>query len=135
MLRGFGVHALGPVEGFCHAAADILLAHMLVKFSLMHSHRRLFPCPTKNELSSGFVHAVGKILQRLQAGGIDGCHIAESKNNDRRQIGQTIYDRIDFVGCAKQEGAMDSEDADVSRNFLVLQDMNMPLANVLGGYL
>jgi hypothetical protein len=85
---------------------------MLVKFSLMHSHRRLFPCPTKNELSSGFVHAVGKILQCLQARGIDGCHIAEPKNNNRRQIGQAIYDHIDFVGCAKQEGAVDSEDAD-----------------------
>ena len=89
-LRGFGVQISGPVEGFGHAAANILRAHMLVKFSLMHSHRRLFPCPTKNELSPGFVHVVGKILQCLQARGIDGCHIAEPKNNNRRQIGQTI---------------------------------------------
>ncbi len=88
---------MGPVEGFGHTAADILLSDVLVKFSLMHSHRRLFPCPTKYELSPGCVHAVGKILQCLQAGGIDSCHIAKPKNNDRRQIGQTIYDHIDLV--------------------------------------
>ena len=84
--RGFGVQISGPVEGFGYAAANILRSHMLVKFSLMHSHRRLFPCPTRNELSSGLVHAVGKILPRLQARGIDGCHIAEPKNNNRVSV-------------------------------------------------
>ena len=78
--------------------ADVLPAHMLVKFRLLHPHRWLFPCPTKNELPSGFAHPVGKILQRLQASGIDGRHIPESKNNDGREMGQTIDDHIDFVG-------------------------------------
>src|SRR5713101_48131 len=68
---------LWPGRGLGHAAANILFAHMLVKFSLMHSHRRLFPRPAKSELSSGFVHAVGKVLQCLQARRIDGGHIAQ----------------------------------------------------------
>jgi hypothetical protein len=38
------------------------------------------------------VHAVGKLLQRLQASGIDGCHIAESKNNERRQFWSRFCD-------------------------------------------
>ena len=134
-LRGFGAQISGPVEGFGHTAADILRSHMLVKFSLMHSHRRLLPCSTKNELSSGFVHAVGKILQCLKASGIDSSHIPKSQNNDGWEIGQARDNCIDFVGCAKQEGAVDSEDADVGRDFFVLQDMNMPFTNVLGGRL
>jgi hypothetical protein len=101
---------------------------MLVKFRLMHPHLWLFSRSTKNELPTGFVHPVGKILQCLQAGGIDGGHIAESENNDGRQMGQTIDHHIDLVGCAKQERAVDPEDADVSRNFFVLQDMNVPLS-------
>ena len=39
-LRGFGVQISGPVEGFGHAAANILLAYMLVKFSFVHSGLR-----------------------------------------------------------------------------------------------
>ena len=80
------------------------------------------------------MHAVSKILQRLQTSGVDGCHVAESENNDRRWIGQTIDYRIDFVRCAKQKGAMDPEDADVSRNLFMLQDMNMPLTDIFGGH-
>src|ERR1022692_4747955 len=134
LLRGFGVQISGPVEGVSHTSADILLAHMLVKFSLMHSHLRLFPCPTKNELSPGFVHAVGKILQCLKASGIDCSHVPESQNNDGWEIGKARDYRVDLVSCAKQEGAVDPEDADVIRNFFVLQDMHMPLANVLGRF-
>ena len=68
--------------------------------------------------------------KRLQTSGIDGRHVAESENNDWRQIGQTIDDRIEFVGCAKQKRAMDPENADVSRNLFVLQDMNMPFTRI-----
>src|SRR5712691_3756879 len=53
---------------------------------------------------------------------------------DRRQIRQTVHNDIEFVGCAKQEGAVDPEDADIGRNFFVLQDMNMSLTNVFGGH-
>ncbi len=97
-LHHFGVQFPGSIEGFCHTQADVFLSHMGVKFSLMEPFRRLFSRATKNELSAGFVHLVGKILQRLQAGGVDGRHIAESQNNDRREIRQTRNNRIDFIG-------------------------------------
>src|SRR5258708_37239517 len=104
-LRGFGAQISGPVEGFGHTAADILRSHMLVKFSLMHSHRLLLPCSTKNELSSGFLLAVGKILQCLKASGIDSSHIPRPQNNDGWQIGQARDTYMDFVGCADTEQA------------------------------
>jgi len=50
-LGGLGPQIPGPVESICHALADVLLADMLVEFSVTHSFRRLFPCPAKNELS------------------------------------------------------------------------------------
>jgi hypothetical protein len=65
LLRPLGAQDLRTFEGIRHAPANILVADMLVKFSLAHSQRRLFPGTTKDELSSGFVHAVGKIFERL----------------------------------------------------------------------
>src|ERR1035441_5298184 len=38
LLRHLRVHDLSPIESVRHAVADVLLAHMLVKFSVMHSH-------------------------------------------------------------------------------------------------
>src|SRR5579864_2295774 len=106
---------------------------MLVKLSLMHSERGLFPGTAQNELPSGFAHAVRKILQCLQTRRIDGRHVSKPQNNDRREIGQARDNRVDLVGRAKQERPVDSEDADVSRDFLVLQDMYMSFVNVLCG--
>lgn len=57
---------------------------MLVKFSFVHSQRGLFPGSAQNELPARLVHAIGKILQRLQASGIYGGHIPEPKNDDGR---------------------------------------------------
>ena len=56
--------------------------------------------------------------------------LAEPKNNDRRQIRQAIYDHIEFVSCAEQEGTMDPEDADVRWDFFVLQNMHLALTNI-----
>ena len=39
--------------------------------------------------------------------------------------------RIDLVRGAEQEGPVDSEDADIGRNLLVLQDVHVAFLNVL----
>src|SRR5579864_3071586 len=128
---GIGQQDPGAFEGVGYAPANILLAHMLVKLSLTHSQRRLFPGPAKNELPARFTHAVGKVFQRLETRGINRRHVSQSQDNDRREMWQTRDDRIDLVRSAEQEGPVDSEDADIGRNLLVLQDVDVAFSNVL----
>src|SRR5258708_9387276 len=64
LLRKLGIKAPGPIEGLGHAAADILLSDMLMKFSLIHPLRGLFSGSAKNKLFPGFMHTIGKILDR-----------------------------------------------------------------------
>jgi len=104
---------------------------MLVELGLAHSQCRLLSCSAENKLSPGLVDAIGKILERLQTGGIDGSHVAKPENNDRRQVRQAIHNDIDFVSCTKQEWPMDPENADVSGNFFMLEDVDVLLPNVL----
>ncbi len=58
---------------------------MLFEFSLLHQARGLLPRAAQNQSPAGGVHGVGKIFESLQAGGVDGGHIAEAKDDDRRQ--------------------------------------------------
>src|SRR6266567_169476 len=62
LFCGLGIQVLGSFQRFGHTTADILRSDMFVEFGLMHSLRWLLPCPTKDQLSSGFVDAVGKIF-------------------------------------------------------------------------
>ena len=130
LLRGFRAYAFGSVEGFCHAQANILPSEMAVKSRLLHPLRWLFPGSAKNEFSSRFVHLVGEFLQCLKASGIDRRHVPEPEDNDGWKLVQTRNNRVEFVCCAEEEGAMDSEDADIGRNFFVLQNMDVTLSDV-----
>jgi hypothetical protein len=72
---------------------------------------------------------VSKLLQRLKSGGVYRSHVSEPENNDGGQIGQTRKNRIALIGCAKEKRPMDSKDAHIAGDFLVMQDMNVTLAN------
>ena len=87
--RGFQSYALGPVEGFRHAKANILRSEMAVKSRLSHSFSWLFSGSAKNEFSARLVDLVGEFFQRLKTGGIDCSHIPESEDNDRWKLVQT----------------------------------------------
>ena len=66
-FRDFRVDHAGTVQRFLDAVAHILGPDVLLKLSLMHESRRLFPGSAKNEFSSRFVYLVGQALQCLQA--------------------------------------------------------------------
>ena len=98
-----------------------------MKSCLLHTLRRLLSGSAKNELASRIVDFVGEFLQCLKAGGIDRGHVPEPEDNDGGKLVQARNNRVEFVCCAEEKWAMDSEDADVGGDFFVLQDMNMTL--------
>jgi hypothetical protein len=62
------------------------------------------------------VDLIGEFLQRLKASGIDGRHVPEPEDNDGWKVVQARNNRVEFVCCAEEERAMDSEDAHVGES-------------------
>jgi len=77
MFRGFGVDRPRSIERFRDAVAHILGSDVVLKLSLMHKSRRLFPGTAENEFSAGFVNLVRQALQCLEASGIDRGHVTQ----------------------------------------------------------
>ena len=122
-----GTHAFGPVKCVRDARANILKSEMAVKPRLSNPPGWLFRGSAKDELAAGLVYLGGEFFQRLKAGGIDGRHITEPQDDDGWNLIQTGNDGIEFVGGAEEEGAVDSEDADIGGNFFVLQNMDVTM--------
>ncbi len=76
----------GASEGALHVLADVVRADVLLKFGLAHQTSGLFARAAENQAAAGTVDDVRKLLQRLQACGVDGGHIAQAKNQDGRQL-------------------------------------------------
>ena len=125
------VEHLGTLQCLRDTLADISRAHVLFEFGLMHQARGLLSSPAKNQSPARPVHDVRKILQSLQSGGVDRGHVPQPQYDDRRKVGNTGDNFLDFVRRSKKERSMDAEDGDVGWNFLVLQNMRMTFTQIL----
>src|SRR5882762_3135714 len=106
---------------------------MLLKFGLAHQAGGLLARAAKNESSSRIVYDVRKILEGLQTGGVDRRHVSQTKNDDGRQLRKSMDDLFDLVRGAEEKRAMNAEDGYVGRDFLVLQNMDVPFSQILIG--
>jgi hypothetical protein len=69
----------------------------------------------------------------MRARSINGRHIAQAQDNDRRK-GIYVYRRVDkLLCCAEQEWSMDAQKRDVCRNDTALKRMRETIANVIIG--
>ncbi len=124
---------LGAFERLGDAGANVAGANVLFELGLVHQARRLFPCAAKNEGSASAVDRVGEGFEGLQASGVNGGHISQAQNHDGWQIANARNDFFDFVGGSEEKRAVDPEDGDIRRNFLVLQNVGVAFADVFVG--
>ena len=75
-------------ERFVDAAAYIFRADVAFEFGLLHELRRLFSRATEKQRAAGSVHLIGEIANGAETGSINGGHISQPENDDRRQRGQ-----------------------------------------------
>ncbi len=104
---------------------------MLPESGLIHQACRLLPRPAKNERPPRFVNCVGEILEGLQTCGVNCGHVSQAKNNYGRQFPQLIRDFVDFVRGAEKKWSVNAENCHVGRNFLVLQNVDVALPEIL----
>src|SRR3954469_20367261 len=123
-------HRSRPLERRLYVGTDILRTHMLFELRLSHELGWLFASATQDECASGFLQCVRDVLECLEAGGVNGGHVAQPQNDDRWQVFQLILDNRDLLGSAEQEWAMDAEDAEVVWNGLVLQDVHAAFIDI-----
>ena len=80
IVRGVFVDGLRAGEGLSDVGADVFAAYVLFEASLGHEAGGLLACSAENKGAAGGVDFVGEALKGLEAGGVDGCHVAETQN-------------------------------------------------------
>ena len=88
--------------------------------------------PHRTSVAAGGAELVGQILERPESCGVDGGHVAQAHDDDRRQLVDVVRDVRHLVGHAEQERAVDPEHGHVRRDRLVLQDVDAPGLDVVG---
>src|SRR6266404_6173882 len=134
-LVQFPMQNLCSFESIRDVGADVPRADMLLKFRLMHQAGGLLPCAAQNETSPGLVHSVGQIFEGLQSRGVDRRHISQTKHDDGRKLRKTINNLVNLVRGSKKKRAVNPEDTYIRRDFFMLQDMDVSLAQIFLGYL
>ena len=104
---------------------------MLLKFGLAHQTGGLLTRAAQNKTSSGIVYNIRQMFKGLQSRGVDRRHISQTKHDDGRQVRKTIDNFVDFVRGSKKERAVNPEDAYIRRDFFMLQNMYVPLPQIL----
>src|SRR6185312_17551708 len=98
----------------------------------MHEAPGLFASAAQKEPAPSRVDLIGQALQRVQASGVNGGHVALPQNHDRRQFGDLLHQIVDLVGSAEQEWPMNTEHCGIWRDILVLKYVQLALVQVLG---
>jgi hypothetical protein len=115
--------------------ADVLAADVLVEFGLVHQLRRLFRCAAEDQGAPAPVQSVRQLLEGPQPGGVDGGHVAQAHDDDRRECIGVIENAPDLVARSEQKGSMDAKHADVVGEMPALEAVDPPRFDVwaLGG--
>ena len=133
-LVQFQVEFLGALQGIGNAETNVAAPDVVLKFGLMQETGGLLSRTAKNEAAPGTVDQVRQILQSLQAGGVDRRHVSQAQNDDRGQIRKAADDRFDLVCRSEEKRPVNAEDRDVRRDVLVLQDVGVPLLEIVVGH-
>src|SRR5690349_23439634 len=86
----------------------------------MHQAGGLLARAAKDEAAARFVHGVRQLFKSLQARGIDGGHVSQSKDYDGGQFRKFSDDFFDLVGGAEKKGRSEEHTSELqSRRDLV----------------
>ena len=93
----------------------------------------LLHCATKDQGAAGVMEALGKCLDGVDAGGVDGGHVAETQDDDGFE-GFKIDGGFDELFCSSpQKRTVNAEHRDVGRNDAALERVGRAVADVVVG--
>ena len=111
LLEGLAapVDFASSLQGHLDIRTDVFSADVLFEFRLPHEAGRLRLGAAKDQLSTGRVEPVGKVLECQETGGVQGCHIPQPQDHDRRKFEDTVCDHRKLLGGAEEERAPNAE--------------------------
>src|ERR1700728_1881838 len=78
------------------------------------------------------MEAIGELLEGVQAGGVEGSHIAQAEDHNTGKSDEVFGSFLEFLRCSEEKRSVNTEDGDIGRDFFVLQDMRLAIAEVVG---
>jgi hypothetical protein len=67
------------------ARTNIFNAYVAFERGLLHELRRLVPGPAEKQRPAGGVNLIGQVANGAEPGSVDGGHISQAQNDDRRE--------------------------------------------------
>ena len=123
----------GSLDRLSNAGANIFRAHVTLKLCLLHQLRGLFPCSTKQQRAPGLVQRVREIANGAEASGVNGGHVAQTQNNDGRQLVERVQDIGKLIGCAEEERPVNAVNNRVVWDVLALKHVHAAVFHVIFG--
>ena len=128
------VDFLGAVKGGLDVGHDVFAADVIEEARLQKELRGLLHRSAEQERAARGVKASGECLDGVNAGGVDGRHVAQAQNDDGRE-GFKVGRCLDKFLCSSEEKrAVDAEQRDIGRQDAALEGVGQTVANVVVGY-
>jgi len=80
------------------------------------------------------MQAVGQLFQRMDAGRIDSCHVAQPKNHNILEVMKVPGRFHQFFRRSKEKRAMNAQDRYIRGDVLVLKDVRLAIFQVFRGH-
>ena len=80
------VHLPGAIESGLHVRADVFPANVRDEFRLLQKFGGLAARTAKDQRAAGTFEPIAESFQGMQASGVDGSHVAQAQDDDRREL-------------------------------------------------
>jgi hypothetical protein len=128
-----GLELADAGEGGLYVGEHVLRAYVVEEVGAGDDVLGLVAGAAEEEGSAGFMEAGVELLEGVEAGGVEGGHVAQAEDDDVAEGVEVAGGFGQLFGGAEEEGAVDAEDADVGGNLFVLKDMRLAVAEIFGG--
>src|SRR5258708_5602044 len=92
------VNLAGAGEGAFDIRLDVFLADVFGEFGLLENLAGLGASAAEQESTAGFAQTIGEDFDGVEAGGVDGGHVAEAEDDYRGELVDMVGGIDEFIG-------------------------------------
>ena len=119
-----------PVERGLNIGHDVFATHAVKKARALQQFGGLLHCAAEQQRSAGFMQSFCKSLDSVNAGGVDGRHVAQAQNDHRCKCFE-VDGRFDQLLCgAEKKRPVNAKQRHVRRKDAALQHVGQAVADV-----
>src|SRR5215471_2871964 len=124
----------GALQRFRDAPADIFCADVALELRLLHQFGGLRSRTAKQERPPRLVQGVREVTNRAEARGVNGGHVSQTQDDNRRKLVEGMKNVCKLVRGAKKEWSMNAINNRVFWNVLALKHVHAAVFDVILGH-